>query len=280
MTPLRILVAATVAFSLAAPGFAQDATKDTVVATVNGEAITLGHLIVARSQLPEQYQNIPAQTLFSGLISQLTQQTLLAQSAGDDTDRVRLSLENERRTLLSAEVVNSVINENLTDADVRALYDERYGAGGGEPEFNASHILVDSEEEALAVRSMIVDDGADFAETAKAKSTGPSGPNGGELGWFGPGMMVPPFEAAVRDLEPGQVSNPVQTQFGWHIVKLNDSRTTEPPAFEAVAGELINELQNSVVEAHITDLQAEAEIVVPELNIDPSILTNVDLLTQ
>ncbi|MEM8978729.1 MAG: peptidylprolyl isomerase [Pseudomonadota bacterium] len=280
MKTLHFLTASAFALMLAAPLSAQEVTRDTVLTTVNGTDITVGHLITARSALPEQYANLPDQNLFDGLLSQLVQQTLLSQSIGEPTPRVLISLENERRTLLSAEAISTLFETSLSEDDVRALYAERYGEGSGEPEYNASHILVDSEEEAIEIRNMIVSDGADFAETAKAKSTGPSGPNGGELGWFGPGMMVPAFEAAVKELEKDGVSEPVQTQFGWHIVKLNDSRQKAAPSFEEVAQSLINELQQNAVAELVEELRETATIVETDQEIDVSVIRNVDLLTD
>ena len=123
-------------------------------------------------------------------------------------------------------------------------------------------------------------EGADFAELAQERSTGPSGPNGGQLGWFTAGMMVPDFEEAVFALEVGEVSAPVQTQFGWHVVVLNDMRDQEAPALEDVRAELEDGLRRARVDAAITELSAAADVVRPEITIDPAVIRDLDLLAD
>ena len=158
------------------------------------------------------------------------------------------------------------------DAAVQAAYDEKYGDGFGGVEFNASHILVETEEEAAGVIAQL-DEGADFAALAKEKSTGPSGPGGGSLGWFGEGRMVAEFETAVKALDPGQVSPPVQTQFGWHVITLNERRQAEAPELNEVRSELQGELREQAVAAHIKELVDAANVERPEIEgLDHSVL--------
>ena len=107
--------------------------------------------------------------------------------------------------------------------------------------------------------------GADFATLAQERSTGPSGPNGGELGWFGTGQMVPEFENAVTGLEVGAVSDPVETQFGWHVVKLNESRDVPPPTLDQVRDDIVNQIRQTRVEERLAELRAAAS---PEILID------------
>jgi peptidyl-prolyl cis-trans isomerase C len=256
-----------------------DPSAETVIARVNGEEITLGHLIVARATLPEQYQQLPSDVLFGAILDQLVQQTALKQSLSTELPAyVELSLENERRSLVAAEVIEGVMMGAAGDAAVQAAYDEKYGDGFGEVEFNASHILVETEEEAADLIIQI-DEGADFAELAKEKSTGPSGPSGGSLGWFGGGRMVAEFETAVAALDPGQVSPPVQTQFGWHVIILNERRQAEAPELDAVRAELEGELREKAVAARIKELVDAAEVERPEIeDLDPEILQDIDLV--
>ena len=196
----------------------------TVVATVNGQDITIGHMIIAHATLPQQYRQLPPDVLYNAILDQLIQQTALAQTfEGDLPGHIALSLENETRSLVAGEQVEAIMQAAASDEEIQAAYDAQYGDGTGGDEFNASHILVETQEEANEIKAEL-DGGANFAETAKARSTGPSGPNGGELGWFGPGAMVPEFEQAVVGLDVAQVSEPVQTQFGWHVIRLNDKR--------------------------------------------------------
>lgn len=191
----------------------------TVVARVNGDEITLGHVIATASALPAQYQQLEDEVLYDFILEQLVQQHLLSQEQ-DELNRLNaLRLENETRSLRAVQTVEAITAATVTEEAVQNAYDAQFAEFEGEDEFNASHILVESEDEAKTIKTQL-DDGADFAELAKEKSTGPSGPNGGALGWFGKGQMVPEFENAVVALEKGQVSDPVQTQFGWHVLTL------------------------------------------------------------
>ncbi len=262
--------------ALATPGFAQDA--DTVVATVNGTDITLGHMIVLEQRLPDQYKQLPDQVLFDGILEQLIQQTALGQQVGELDKRAQLILENERRALLAGEVIDEKARAEVSDEDLQAAYDEAYGNAEPEMEYQASHILVETEDEAKALIEEL-NGGADFAELAKEKSTGPSGPNGGELGWFGQGMMVPEFEQAVMELKVGEISEPVQTQFGWHVLILTDTRQKEAPSLDDVREELSDGVRQKAVQDMIAEVTESAEINRPDTGeIDPALLRNGELL--
>lgn len=280
LRPMTILAASAISTALALPLAAQDEPGvDTVVATVNGTEITIGHMIIARAGLPEQYRQLPDEVLFNGILDQLVQQTALADThQGDLPPRVTLSLENETRSLTAAEVIESNMGESVDDAAIQAAYDETYASAEPQQEFNASHILVETEEEAQAIKEEL-DKGADFAEVAREKSTGPSGPSGGSLGWFGKGMMVPAFENAVAEMEPGTVSGPVQTQFGWHVIKLNELRDSEAPALEDVREELEMQIRQTRVQEMIERTTEAAEVDRSGAEgMDPSILKNVEWL--
>ena len=268
------------AVSLALPvAVSAEPAADTVVARVNGQEITLGNMIVAYATLPQQYQQLPPDVLYNAILNQLVQQTALVQAHGPEEPlHVKLSLENERRSLLAADEIEQIMSGAASEEAIQAAYDAKYGDGFGDEEYDASHILVDSKEAAEAVKTEI-DNGADFAEVAKSKSTGPSGPSGGSLGWFKAKDMVPEFSVAVEQMEPGQVSEPVQTKYGWHIIKLNDKRRSEAPKLEAVANEIAGELRNKAAEDRIEELVGKATIEKPEVEgLDPTILRNVDLI--
>ncbi len=251
---------------------------ETVVATVNGTELTLGHMITLKQRLPQQYQQLPDDVLFDGILDQLVQQTLLGDTVDALSRGTQLTLENEERALRANEAITRVVADALTDEALEKAYQETYGASEPETEFKASHILVATEDEAKELVEAL-DGGADFAELAKEKSTGPSGPRGGDLGWFGTGAMVPPFEEAVLALEVGGVSAPVQTQFGWHVIKLNETRLTNAPALEEVRGELTDVVQRKSLEAYIENLEAGAEITrETKENIDPALLNDFSLL--
>ncbi|WP_170404919.1 peptidylprolyl isomerase [Ruegeria arenilitoris] len=252
----------------------------TVIARVNGEEITLGHVIATGAALPEQYQQIEDDVLYELIVDQLIQQALLGQQQEALSKLNTLALDNETRSLLAVQTVNALIAEELTDEAIQAAYDAKYADFQGADEFNASHILVETEEKAKEIKAQL-DDGADFAEMAKEHSTGPSGPNGGELGWFGSGQMVPAFEAAVISLEKGQVSEPVKTQFGWHVVTLNDKRKSEAPDLDQVRAELTQTLQQEVIQARIDELTQQAEIERPALEgAGPEVLRQTDLIQE
>ncbi|MGY9049865.1 hypothetical protein P775_23635 [Puniceibacterium antarcticum] len=273
-------LAITLALPVAMPVQAQDApTADTVVATVNGVDITLGHMLVTRAGLPEQYNQLPSTVLWDGVMDQLIQQTVLANSDGTtESQGIKLALENQRRAMLASEAITKIAEGAVDDAAIQAFYDANYANAEMGTEFDASHILVESEEEAKAIEEELKG-GADFATLAKEKSTGPSGPNGGELGWFGAGMMVEPFQKAVEGMKAGEISQPVQTQFGWHVIKLNETRAQSAPALDDVRDEITEQLQKQVVEAAINGLVAKADITrtAPE-DIDTSVLDNIDLV--
>ncbi|WP_108836820.1 peptidylprolyl isomerase [Tateyamaria sp. Alg231-49] len=263
--------------AMALPVAAQDA--DQVVATVNGTDITVGHMIVARATLPQQFQELPDEVLFNGILEQLVQQTLLAQSFDSDLPkRAQLSLENETRSLTAGEALEELFAVALTDTALQDAYEARFEDAEAAEEYNASHILVETEEAALAVKEEI-EGGADFAAVAREKSTGPSGPNGGQLGWFGTGAMVPSFEAAVVALEVGEVSAPVQTQFGWHVIILNESRVQERPTLDAIRSELEEGLRATALEARIEELTVGAKIdQTGAEGVDPAVIKDLTLV--
>jgi len=265
MKPTTMALAAALALA-AGPAAAQDAaapeaevTADTVLATVDGTEITAGHLLLMRGQLPQQYQGLPPGQLYQGLLQQAISQALLGDTVEALTREAQLALENQERALRAEVAMQALSDEAVTEAALREAYDERYGDAAPTTEYNAAHILVETEEEAAALRAEL-EAGAEFAALAREHSTGPSGPNGGDLGWFEPGTMVPAFEEVVVALAPGEISQPVETQFGWHLIRLEDTRTKEVPSFEEVRGELQQSLQRAAIEARLQALRAEAEI--------------------
>lgn len=252
----------------------------TVLATVNGDEITLGHVVATVATLPQQYQQIEDDVLYDFVLEQLIQQQLLGQQQEELTQQNALTLDNETRSLLAVQTVSALTNDVVTDEAVQAAYDAQFAEFEGEDEFDASHILVESEDEAKALKAQL-DDGADFAEMAREHSTGPSGPNGGALGWFGKGQMVPEFENAVLGLEKGQISDPVQTQFGWHLVILNDKRKSEAPPLETVRDELAQTIQQEAIQAHIDELTQQAQIERAALDgVGPEVIRQLDLIQE
>ena len=164
-----------------------------------------------------------------------------------------------------------------TNAMIENAYKEETSVLEKIEEFNASHILVETKESALEVLELLKS-GMEFEKIAQEKSTGPSGPNGGNLGWFGMGQMVPEFETAVMVLEVGKVSQPVKTQFGWHIIKLNDHRFKPLPTLEDLQPELIQKLSQSRIDELVRVKSEEATIELLNKNVDSSLIRNLELL--
>lgn len=274
-----IICAGVIALSAQA-AFAEDPNMNTVVATVDGKEILLGEMIISRAQLPQQYLQLPDDVLWEGVLDQLIQQQLLANALENVPARVELAMNNDRRGLLAAELIDSLSAELITEEAIQAAYDAQFADVEPVLEYSAAHILLASEEEAAAAK-LRADSGEDFAELARQLSTGPSGPSGGDLGWFSEGMMVQEFQTAVEALEVGQVSDPVQTQFGWHIIKLNETRNRPNPTLEELRAEIAGKLQEELVTSKLAELTAAAEITRPEEGaFDPAVLKNLDLLEE
>ena len=278
--PLRHFIASTaLVFGLATASYAEDMPNaETVVASVNGKTITLGEMIMMKGSLPQQFAQLPDEMLFDGILNQLVQQALLAESIETPPARVAIALKNEQRQLLAAEAIDALLAAQMSEDAIKAAYDAKYANAQPATEWNASHILVETEEAAADLAKQ-AREGADFAELAKAHSTGPSGPNGGQLGWFGAGMMVPAFEQAVAGMQAEQVSNPVQTQFGWHVIRLNETRVAAAPDLAEVRPEIEAELQQKLIEEQLAKLAQGANIdQSAAAGLDKSLLSRIDLL--
>ncbi len=169
--------------------------------------------------------------------------------------RTQAQIELQSRGILAQAVASDFVARNqATDEEIKAAYDEQI-ALAPPLEFKARHILVESQGEAADLITEL-QGGADFAELAKEKSTGPSGPNGGDLGWFSPNQMVAPFSQAVAKLEDGQFTKaPVQTQFGWHVILREDSRQTTPPTLESVRDVVKQRIEQQKLQDYIANLR-------------------------
>ena len=272
------------AFALAAvlsgSAFAEGETADTVVASVNGTQITLGQMIAMKESLPAEYQSLPDDVLFKGIYDQLVQQEVLAQSVKDLGPRALATLENDKRGYVSGLAIQGIVKEAVTDEALQKAYDERFKDAKPQTEYNAAHILVATEEEANALKEELAG-GADFAELAKAKSTDTgSGANGGDLGWFGVGTMVKPFEDAVVAAPVGTVIGPIKTDFGYHLILVSETRAAANPTLDDVRDELTQELQQQAVEAKVKEVTDAAKIEKPGEALDPAVLNDTTLLDK
>jgi len=235
---------------------------DPVVAIVNGEKILRSDVENAQENLPQEYQSIPMEQIFPMLLTSMIDSKLVAADARarkiNEDEEFKASVALVMDQLLERYAVQKEIALAVTDEKLRAAYDA--GAVETESEIQARHILVKTVEEANAIIKSL-DGGADFAELAKEKSTGPSGPQGGDLGFFGRGQMVPPFEEAAFALEPGTYTKtPVQTQFGYHVIKVEFERVAQAPSFEDSVEKLRAEAAQAAGGAYVERLRAGAKI--------------------
>lgn len=254
----RVLLplAAATALCLAPMSQAADAK---VLATVNGKNITQQNY---DSYIHENAMS--AKLDKNQVLNELISRELVYQDAlkkGLDKDKELLAkLEAVRQNLiLGAALDKAMMSPAISDAELKKMYDSRL-AEFKVQEYKARHILLKSKEEAEKVITEL-DMGGNFAELAKKKSTGPTGKNGGDLGWFAPQQMVPEFGQAVTKLEKGKYTkSPVQTQFGWHVILLEDSRSAKPPAFEEVKPQLNKIAAQGRANEYLQSLKAKADI--------------------
>ena len=248
-----------------------------VLAEVNGKNITLDHIIAAVAKLPSEYNTLEADYILEGVLNQIVKQEIMAQILDTSEKFIEVSLENEIRSIRAKYSIEKLMEGFPGNDQLLAAYETATETIQSLEEFNASHILVESEKEALNILNSLKA-GSDFSKLAKEKSTGPSGPNGGQLGWFGPGQMVPEFEAAVLVLEIGGISQPVKTQFGWHLVKLNDIRVKALPTFEEMKPELVQQLSQAKID-QLLKIETDKSIVkILDTKIEPSLIRNLNLL--
>jgi peptidyl-prolyl cis-trans isomerase C len=274
----KFLGATALSLVLAQAAGAEGLTADSVMATVDGKEITLGHMIAVRDGLPAEYRQLPDDVLFNGILDQLIQQTALAAiGEGAISKRDEIAIDVERRAYLAGAVLDRTAATAVTEEGVQEAYKTRFADAEPSREYNAAHIIVETEDEAKTIKAEI-DGGADFAETAKARSKDGAAANGGDLGWFGLQAMVQPFADAVAAMQPGEVAGPVQTEYGWHIVKLIESRLAEAPGIEDVRAELEGDLRQKAVETRVTDAVATAKVERMSEGVDPAILKDTTIL--
>jgi len=241
---------------------------DPLLGTANGAEIRQSDLEAALAQLPPPYASLPRAQIAPLVMQQLILDALLLEAAeGDEiagSERFQALVARESDRLLRDVYLEQRIDAALTDERLQAAYDRYLEANPPEREIRARHILV---EERAAAEALIAElqGGADFAELARENSTGPSGPSGGDLGWFSEGMMVPAFSEAAFALEVGGITEtPVETQFGWHVITVTDERQSEPASFEEVEPQLRDDLSRTIAQNLLDELRSTASIELTE----------------
>ena len=259
----HVAVVAVAVLSLGGWTPAHGAEDDPIVATVNGVEILRSEVKEAHRLLPREYSLVPFEMIFPNLLDSLIDTRLSAADARarkiDTEDAVKEQLLGIETRLLQRIVLQREIDAGLTDEAIQERYDEMIEKGGKE-EIHVRHILLKTEEDAKAVIEQL-GKGADFAGLAKTHSTGPTAADGGDLGFFGKGQMVPSFETAAFGLEARKYTEaPVKTQFGWHIIKLDDRRAAEPPKLADVIDQIRTSISQKVGGAYLKRLRDDAEI--------------------
>jgi peptidyl-prolyl cis-trans isomerase C len=260
----------------ATTGAAATAKPDTVVAIVDGKKLTRADVLASAATLPAEYRS-QVDNYFPQLIDRLIDMTLMdeegqRQKLQSDPEVQKLVADYESQAI-RAVLVRRYLADKVTDAQLKQHYDEMMKAVPPTVELHASHILLASKSDADAVIKLL-DAGGDFAKLAKEKSKDTqSGANGGDLAWFSEGDMVPEFWAAAVKLEKGKYTEqPVQSQFGWHVILLVDKRTKPAPAFDQIKDQVRNDLTQELVTAWLHDLRKSAKV--QKFNPDGSPIAN------
>jgi peptidyl-prolyl cis-trans isomerase C len=262
---LALMVGAScVAALLAGTPMARAQDANPVVAKVNGSEIRQSDIAMAEEELGP---SLPAQmdpaTKRENVISYVIDMKIVAKAADDkkagDSEEFKRRMAFARDRLLMDQYLADVGKAGLTDAAMHKVYDEATKQITTEQEVHARHILVETEDEAKQVEEELKK-GADFAELAKKKSKDPGASDGGDLGFFTKEQMVPEFSAVAFKLEPGQISDPVKSQFGWHVIKVEEKRNRKPPEFDQVKSQIETYVTRKSQAEAVTKLREAAQI--------------------
>jgi peptidyl-prolyl cis-trans isomerase C len=265
---LRTLnLALAVALGMSSIAHAAAPTPSRTLVEVNGEAVKESHFLVYRAQRGAEHKQLDKKAQLA-LLNELVSTVMIAQDAVkqglDKQPQLMAAMDVARYRILAEAAVQQYLQDHpVTDKDVAAAYKARYG-DNKLVEYKARHILLTTEDEAKAVIAEL-DKGGDFAKLAKEKSTGPSGANGGDLGWFEQGQMVAPFGNAVAAMEKGGHSEaPVHTRFGWHVIQLEDTREQTPPKLADVHDQLQQQLQRQRISDYVKAMRDKAKVKILE----------------
>ncbi|QOZ29284.1 peptidylprolyl isomerase [Bradyrhizobium sp. CCBAU 51753] len=239
------------------------AESDPVLAKVNGSEIHASDVALAEEELGPSLAQMDPSTKKDNVLSFLIDMKIVSKAAEDkkveNSDEFKKRLAFTRNRLLMDSLLASEGKAATTDEAMKKVYDEAAKQITGEQEVRARHILVETEDEAKAVKAEL-DKGADFAELAKKKSKDPGAADGGDLGFFTKEQMVPEFSAVAFALEPGKISDPVKSQFGWHIIKVEEKRSRKAPDFEQVKAQIETYVTRKAQADYVAKLREAAKV--------------------
>jgi peptidyl-prolyl cis-trans isomerase C len=234
-----------------------------VLAKVNGSEIHQSDVALAEEELGPSLAQMDPATKEENVLAFLIDMKVVAKAAEDekvaDTDDFKKRLAFTKNRLLMDSLLAAKGKAGTTDEAMKKVYEEASKQITGEQEVHARHILVETEDEAKAVKAEL-DKGADFAELAKKKSKDPGASDGGDLGFFTKDQMVPEFSEVAFKLEPGKISDPVKSQFGWHIIKVEEKRNRKPPAFDQVKSQIETYVTRKAQADYVGKLRESAKI--------------------
>lgn len=257
---LLALVVCAVAFAAGSVALAQEK----VVAKVNGKDITEGDMRLAEAEIGNELGSLPPETRRRVLVEYLIENQLFAEAAEGDKLGSGAQFDDRmqywRRRALRDAFFDRSVKSAVSSADARKLYDQQAAGAKQEEEVRARHILVETEQQAKEVFEKIAH-GEDFVRMAKEHSKDPgSKEDGGDLGYFARGQMVPQFEEAAFKLKNGDISHPVQTKFGWHLIKIDDRRARGAPPFDEVRERLIASMVHRKAQEVAAGLREKAKL--------------------
>jgi peptidyl-prolyl cis-trans isomerase C len=239
------------------------AADDPVLAKVNGAEIKKSDVTMAEEELGPSLAQMDPATKDENVLSFLIDMKIVAKAAEDkkvaDSEEFKKRLAFARNRLLMDSLLAQEGKAATTDDAMKKVYEEASKQITGEQEVRARHILVETEDEAKAVKAEL-DKGADFAELAKKKSKDPGSADGGDLGFFTKEQMVPEFSAVAFALDPGKISDPVKSQFGWHIIKVEEKRNRKAPDFDQVKAQIENYVTRKAQADYVAKLRTEAKV--------------------
>ena len=260
----RLLLASALTGCLALALLAGPArAEDKVLAKVNGAEIHQSDVALAEEELGPSLAQMDPATKDENVLAFLIDMKIVAKAAEDkkveDSDDFKKRMAFTKNRLLMDSLLASEGKAATTDDAMKKVYDDASKQIAGEQEVHARHILVETEDQAKAVKAEL-DKGADFAKLAKEKSKDPGASDGGDLGFFTKDQMVPEFSAVAFSLEPGKISDPVKTQFGWHIIKVEEKRNRKPPAFDQVKSQIETYVTRKAQADYVAKLRDGAKI--------------------